>query len=119
MTHKNPLLRQSNIVKAEKTAGVAMSDDRPVAPQKKPAIFALEGNKWIVENHIGNRNILIEKVELRHSAYIFNCVDCVIHIKGKLNQITIGRQFEKRHVLDSVVHVHIMCRFLQKDRLGR
>ena len=34
----------------------------------------------MVEHHQGNREIVIEKTDPRHTVYIFNCHNCVIQV---------------------------------------
>jgi adenylyl cyclase-associated protein len=92
MTHKNPSLR----------AGGTVSDDaakkpRPPTPNKpgkyvlkKPAKTELQGNKWVVENHDGNSDVVIEG-EINHAVYIFGCKNSTIRIKGKVNAVTMGK----------------------------
>lgn len=90
MTHKNPSLKQATPVKAKTISDFLPSTDPGITSQAKPTKFTLEGNRWIIENFVGNHQIVIEKVELRHSVYIFNCHNCTIHVKGKLNQVSLG-----------------------------
>lgn len=87
MTHKNPELRKTAVVKA--------------APAKKPATrkygsqvkkgtpkFALEGNKWVVEFQDDNKEIVIAETEAKHTVYVYKCDRSVIRIDGsKVNSI--------------------------------
>lgn len=65
------------------------------APKKKdepvPAkqVFALQGNKWVVEGQTGVISITADQVSVKHSVYIYNCVGATIQIEGKCNTITI------------------------------
>jgi adenylyl cyclase-associated protein len=86
MTHKNPELRAGSVVKAvEKPVAVPKA-----TATKGPPKLALEGNKWVVENHVGNNEVVIDGVELRHVVYIYNCHNSTIKINGKVNAVTIG-----------------------------
>lgn len=91
MTHKNPELRASGVVKA------VASPVTPVAKNivpKGPPKLQLDGNKWAVENHHNaTAPIVIEGVEIRHVVYIFNCSNSTIQIKGKVNTVTLGMPF--------------------------
>jgi adenylyl cyclase-associated protein len=88
MTHKNPDLRAGSVVKAtEKPAVVPKAGNN--AP-KGPPKLALEGNKWVVENHHNNSEVVIDKTELRHVVYIYNCHNSTIKINGKVNAVTVG-----------------------------
>jgi adenylyl cyclase-associated protein len=92
MTHEDPSIREPNVVKAEEMGLYRYESEKEgMESHKKLPKLVLEGNRWIVENHTNNRNIVIEHIELRHSVYVFNCVNCVVYIRGKLNQVTIGR----------------------------
>jgi adenylyl cyclase-associated protein len=70
---------------------------------KAPPKLALEGNKWVIvsnfiihqclnfqENYSKDNAIVIDKAELKHVVYIYNCEGSTIQIKGKVNAITIG-----------------------------
>ena len=52
MTHKNPTLRASSTVPSNTSPSLGKKPTKPAKPQslstKKPAKFALEGNKWII-----------------------------------------------------------------------
>ncbi|KAF0900339.1 hypothetical protein E2562_030627 [Oryza meyeriana var. granulata] len=59
---------------------------------KSPAKLELQmGRKWIVEHHIGNKNLIIEDCDTKKSVYVFGCKDCVLQVKGKVNNITIDK----------------------------
>lgn len=62
-----------------------------VAAAKQPPKLVLEGKKWAVENHVGNKTIVIDDVTPKQTVYVYNCVDCVIQIKGKANNITLDK----------------------------
>jgi adenylyl cyclase-associated protein len=94
MTHKNPSLRAGSTVPAEETA----KKQRPPTPSKpgkyvlkKPAKTELQGNKWVVESHEGNSDIVIEG-EINHAVYIYGCKNSTIRIKGKVNAVTMGKR---------------------------
>lgn len=52
MTHKNPALRASSTVPSSTSPSLGKKPTKPAKPQslstKKPAKFALEGNKWLI-----------------------------------------------------------------------
>jgi len=87
----------SNVVKA------SASPTKAAEVSSKPSRQVLEGNKWSIENFVGNKNIVVENTEIRHLVYIYNCVDCTIQIKGKVNAITIDNCKKTGIVIDSVV----------------
>ncbi|KAL5231266.1 hypothetical protein ABZP36_030042 [Zizania latifolia] len=59
---------------------------------KSPAKLELQmGRKWVVEHHVGNKNLIIEECDTKQSVYVFGCKDCVLQVKGKVNNITIDK----------------------------
>jgi adenylyl cyclase-associated protein len=92
MTHKNPELRASSVVKAADSEPVASAQPVKSATgsAKKPPKLALEGHKWVVENYDNNRELIVETTELKQVVYIYNCNNSVIQIKGKVNAVIIG-----------------------------
>lgn len=102
MTHKNPELRAGSVVKADdKPAATAQPAFKAAAP-KQPPKTALEGNKWVVENHV-NGNVVLDQVELKQVVYIFNCTGSTVQIKGKVNTVSIDNCKKTGVVVDSTV----------------
>lgn len=106
MTHKNPGLRGAGAPSPSASAkpapprpGSKPSSLRP----KKPAQTALEGNKWNVENHENNREIVIDATELNHTVNIFGCKNCIIQIKGKINAVAMVSCQKTSILLDTLV----------------
>jgi len=91
------------------------------APKLGPPKFELDGQKWKIENQVGNREIVIENPETRHTVYIYKCQDSVIQIKGKVNSIMldsckkVGLVFENAI---SVVEV-VNCSSVQVQITGK
>ncbi|KAI9100693.1 adenylate cyclase associated N terminal-domain-containing protein [Phlyctochytrium arcticum] len=88
MTHKNPELRAGSVVKTSQ-GPVTGGEKTTVTKVKAPPKLALEGNKWVVENFSNDPNIVIDKAEMRHVVYVYNCVGCTIQVKGKVNAVTL------------------------------
>jgi len=72
---------------------------KPVGPAK----FALEGNKWVVENQKNNKSIEITETEVKQTVYIYQCEGSVIQIKGKVNTITVDECSKCAIVFDSAI----------------
>jgi adenylyl cyclase-associated protein len=91
--------------------------DKPVGEPK----IALEGNKWVIENHFDNSSIILDSVELKQTVYIFNCVNSCIQIKDKVNAVTIDKCQKSGIVLSSVVSTLdvINSKRLQVQVLGK
>jgi len=91
-THKNPALRAGGVVKivekVEKEPAHAAAAVKKVLPPKGPV---LEGNKWVIENHVGNNSIQIpaDELEAKHAIYIYKCERSTIFVPGKCNSIVI------------------------------
>ncbi|KAL1406916.1 suppressor of rasval19 [Vanrija albida] len=93
-THKNPELRAAGVVSDKKVSSPPPIKAKPAsfskAAPKKPAKTELvDGNKWVVEYHEDNRNIIIDDVALHHTVHIFNCKNTVVQIKGKINAVNV------------------------------
>ncbi|KAL5111632.1 Adenylyl cyclase-associated protein 1 [Taenia crassiceps] len=103
-THKNPELRAAAPLAAKKVAAPTI----PTRPDQRKAVqpqskLELVGNKWVVENHVGNREIVIEVKEKKETVYIFKCVDSVVHVKGKLNSIAMDSCKKTSLLFDTVI----------------
>lgn len=42
------------------------------------------------EFHEDNNNIVLDQTELNHTVNIFNCKNCTIQIRGKINAVQVG-----------------------------
>lgn len=60
----------------------------PVGP---PRIECEQGRKWVIENQVGNREIVIDQTEPRQTVYIYNCSGSTIQVRGKVNAITMDK----------------------------
>jgi len=69
----------------------------------RPPKFALEGSKWVVENQINNKSIVIDNPEVRHTVYIYKCENSVVQIKGKINAITVDSCKKTGIVFDNAI----------------
>ncbi|KAJ9152692.1 hypothetical protein P3X46_026228 [Hevea brasiliensis] len=56
-----------------------------------PKLELQMGRKWVVENQIGKRNLVIDDCDSKQSVYIFGCKDSVLQIQGKVNNITVDK----------------------------
>jgi len=84
--YQDPASRPAVTPKAGAGAG-APKRGTSSAPARPPK-FALEGSKWVVEHQVGNRELVIDNPEARHTVYIYKCEDSVLQINGKVNAIT-------------------------------
>jgi len=92
MKTKNlPAEQKSSVVPASAPTTSTKTKENVVggAPGSKPPKFEKEGNKWVVEHQVGNKNIEISDTSAKQTVYIFKCSDSVIQIQGKVNHITI------------------------------
>ena len=56
----------------------AASKAAPVsAPPRTELVL---GRKWCVENHTGNRNLIIDQTDAKQSVYVFNCSNCTVQV---------------------------------------
>ncbi|KAM7479298.1 hypothetical protein LguiA_027511 [Lonicera macranthoides] len=69
----------------------ASSQQYSSAKAAPPPKFELQVRKWVVENHIGRKDLVISECDAKQSVYIFACRDSVLQIKGKVNNITVDK----------------------------
>ncbi|KAG6543787.1 hypothetical protein Mapa_014818 [Marchantia paleacea] len=87
------------ITKAEKEAAVA-----PVKSVVKKPVFELQMTEVSkVEHQVGNTELFIDDTNPRQSVYVFGCKDSVIHVKGKVNNITVDKSVKTALVFSDVV----------------
>ncbi|KZT74000.1 cyclase-associated protein [Daedalea quercina L-15889] len=108
MTHKNPALRAGSMVPS--TAGSASAPKRPVKPTKphalagkKPAKFALEGNKWMIEYQENESALTVENVEISQTVNLYGCKSSTIVVKGKVNAVTLVNCIKTSVLVENVI----------------
>ncbi|ANZ75057.1 BA75_01936T0 [Komagataella pastoris] len=104
MVHKNPELRQSNVVPANKEKpGKPLPPKKPSGlSTKKPARKELQDSKWLVENYDGEQDIVIEG-EMQQSVFISKCENSTITIRGKVAAVSLTQCSKVGLVVDSLV----------------
>ncbi|KAJ6655625.1 hypothetical protein lerEdw1_004977 [Lerista edwardsae] len=127
-THKNPALKsQGNPVRtgpkpfmAPKPACAANASSK-LPPKKEPPVLELEGKKWRVENQEDAPNLVISDTELKQVAYVYKCTKSTLHIKGKINSITLDNCKKLGLVFDDVVGIVeiINSRDIQVQVIGK
>jgi adenylyl cyclase-associated protein len=103
MTHKNPELRSSSIVKASEKPSGAGAAKKPAATVVHNPVLELQGKKWVVEHQVGNKNVVISETNMKHVVYIYKCVDSTVQIKGKVNNVTIDNCKKTAVVVDECI----------------
>jgi len=84
-THKNAALRAGGVVKASEVKETSKHRGIPTGTPKGPV---LEGNKWVLEYIVDGGKIELTP-DMKHSLYVYGCVNTVINISTKINQIQI------------------------------
>lgn len=111
MTHKNPALRAGSAVPTSGGAAakkpVKPTPVKPTKPQalmgKKPAKFALEGNKWIIEYQENESALEVANADITQVINIFACKNTTVIIKGKVNAVTLVNCTKTSVLVESVV----------------
>ncbi|GAV69985.1 Pkinase domain-containing protein/CAP_N domain-containing protein/CAP_C domain-containing protein [Cephalotus follicularis] len=85
------------IEKESRASGPSFSRAAP------PKLELQMGRKWVVENQIGSKSLVIDDCDARQSVYIFGCKDSVLQIQGKVNNITIDKCSKMGIVFKDVV----------------
>lgn len=122
-THKNPSLRTGPApFKAPVVDNAVASKTVPSAnaPIDKPPVFTRDGKKWLIEYHKGNKDLLVENVEMNNVVYMFRCQDSTLVVKGKLNSIVMDSCRKSSVVFDSLVSSieFVNCQSVQMQVLG-
>lgn len=86
--YKNPALKAQGPVVEKAATPAPKPAAAKAAPKKGPAKTALEGNKWVVENHDGGEHT-IDITDFKQTIYVYKCDKAMIKINGKFNAITI------------------------------
>ncbi|XP_017758520.1 PREDICTED: adenylyl cyclase-associated protein 1 isoform X3 [Eufriesea mexicana] len=123
-THKNPSLRTGPAPFKAPIVGNAMPTKTvpPAnAPIDKPPVFTRDGKKWLVEYHKGNKDLVIDNVEMNNVIYMFRCQDSTLIIKGKVNSVVMDSCRKSSIVFDSVVSSieFVNCQSVQMQVLGK
>ncbi|GAB2291251.1 F-actin-capping protein subunit alpha [Dionaea muscipula] len=100
MKSKNRKDRTSVVSTAEKELRVSSPGFSKTGP---PKLELQMGRKWIVENQIGKKNLVIDDCDAKQSVYVFGCKDSVLQIQGKINNITIDKCTKTGIVFKGVV----------------
>ncbi|MCE0480953.1 F-actin-capping protein subunit alpha [Datura stramonium] len=88
MKTKNRADRTGVVNAGEKEARVSSPSVSKTGPPK----FELQmGCKWVVENLVGEKNLVIDDCDTKQSVYVYGCKGSVLQIKGKVNNITIDK----------------------------
>lgn len=122
-TYKNPALRQG-------PAPFKVTTPKPVAAPKpgakskegnKPPLTELQNKKWVIEYHDGNKNIILDRVELKHAVYIYKCTNSVVHVKSKVNSIILDQCKKTGIVFEGVVSSleFVNCQSMQGQVTGK
>ncbi len=91
MTHKNPALRVSSVVKEGEIKKTTSSAPKAMATTvKKPPVCQLQNKKWVVEYQDNNPSLTISETNAKQSVYVFRCTKTTIKVTGKVNSIILG-----------------------------
>lgn len=88
-THKNPNLRAANTVPGAPSTTKTVKSGPGASATVKPPVLELQDKKWRVEYQRNNHNLVISDTDLKQTIYIYNCSECTVTVKGKVNSITI------------------------------
>ncbi|KAK2665314.1 hypothetical protein Ddye_003888 [Dipteronia dyeriana] len=100
MKAKNRADRTGVVAASEKGGRTASPSFSKVGP---PKLELQMGRKWVVENQIGKKNLVIEDCDAKQSVYVYGCKDSVLQIQGKVNNITIDKCTKMGVVFNDVV----------------
>ncbi|MED6194221.1 F-actin-capping protein subunit alpha [Stylosanthes scabra] len=58
-----------------------------------PKLELQMGRKWVVENQIGKKDLIIDDCDAKQSVYVYGCKDSVLQIQGSHNCFMQGQQY--------------------------
>lgn len=100
MKTKNRADRSGVVAAGEKESRTSSPSFSKAGP---PKLELQMGRKWVVENQIGRKNLVIDDCDAKQSVYVFGCKDSVLQIQGKVNNITIDKCTKMGVVFKDVV----------------
>ena len=122
-THKNPTLRAGAIVPATSVTSTTSVSNKSsnVSQQQKTPVFELADKKWKVEFQQNRNDLVIDQTDMKHTVYIYQCRECTITVKGKVNSILIDSCFKVALLFDDVLSTveFINTKNAQMQVLGR
>ncbi|KAI3769777.1 hypothetical protein L6452_00890 [Arctium lappa] len=100
MKTKNRTDRAGFVSTGEKQVRKSAPTAAKVGPPKLELVM---GRKWVVENQIGVKDLVIDDCDPKQTVYIFGCKDSVLQIQGKVNNITVDKCTKMGVVFTDVV----------------
>lgn len=86
------------------SAGEKGRSNSPLFSKAGPPKLELQvGRKWVVENQIGKKQLVIDDCDSKQSVYVYGCKESVLQIQGKVNNITIDKCTKMGVVFTDVV----------------
>jgi adenylyl cyclase-associated protein len=106
MTHKNPELRQSSLVRVpsagKKSPPVPKKPSSLSLKPKPEPVIELQDSKWIIKNVEGKHDIVLDG-EMTQSVFIGDCKEVTVQIKGKVNAVSLSSTFKVALVVNSLI----------------
>lgn len=120
-THKNPNLRAGNVVTASSAPSSGGTYSAKQAMPNKPPVLELNDKKWQVEYFVNRNDLVIDQTDLKHTVYIYQCRECTVTVKGKVNSILIDSCQRVGLLFDDVLSTveFINSKNVQMQVLGR
>lgn len=103
MKSKNQANRSSVVPANLEKKGPAVKVKGTEEKMGTPKVELQDEKKWLIQFQQGNQSIVLDKVEIKHTVYIFKCIDSVIQIKGKVNSIVLDQCTKTGLVFDNAV----------------
>ncbi|KNC54741.1 adenylyl cyclase-associated protein [Thecamonas trahens ATCC 50062] len=104
-----------------KVTTVKKAPVKKAAKKKGPAVFELQGNKWVVENHDDRQDLVIAEPKRNQTVYLYKLDNCVVQIQAKVNSICMDACTKVGLVFTDAVSVVevINCKSVQVQVTGR
>jgi len=102
------------MVLSEKKVPKAKEWDNSGTQAPRAAVFALQGNKWVVEGQTGTVTIAADQVTVKNTVYIYANVGATVIVEGKCNTITIDGCKSTQVIFNDVL---AMCEVVNSKKI--
>lgn len=120
-TKNRPESERAAVVTAVEPKKPAATAGTPAAKKIGTPKLALEGTRWVVENQVGAKNLVVEATEVKQTVYIYRCRDSVIQVKGKVNAINVDECVKTGVVFENAIASFeaVNCKSIEVQVIGR
>jgi len=119
-THKNPELRNQPAL-SSKSNQVVNQPNKTLKDLTHPPKLCLEGRKWLVENQVDQKDLIIQVNEMSESVHLYKCKNSLLQVKGKSNSLILDSCVKTSVVFDDIVSSveFVNCQDVKAQSMGK